>query len=119
MIEAELKAKKKHDINSYKTELDRQLGIKQGMRAYGNMSAVEKQLNKADLQAYKNYENSNKALIPGIQNQAPVGMRASGEGVPGTTNGSPKPRKDIEEKVRENTQKFQKYGATHLGQEIS
>ena len=68
MIEAELKAKKKQDVASYKTELDRQLGIKQGMRAYGNMSAVEKQLNKADLNAYKKYDPSNNALIPGIQN---------------------------------------------------
>lgn len=42
--------------------------VKQGMRAYGNMSAVEKQLNKADLNSYKHYDSKNNALIPGIQN---------------------------------------------------
>lgn len=37
------------------------------MRAYGNMSAAEKALNKDDLFAYKEYDGRNYAMIPGIQ----------------------------------------------------
>jgi murein tripeptide amidase MpaA len=37
------------------------------MRAYGNMSAAEKAMNKDDLIAYKHNINKNYALIPGIQ----------------------------------------------------
>jgi len=34
------------------------------------MSATEKQINKNDLQAYKNYDTTNYAMIPGINGQA-------------------------------------------------
>ena len=33
---------------------------------YGNMSSIEKKMNKGDLRAYKNYDNNQYALIPGI-----------------------------------------------------
>lgn len=36
------------------------------MVAYGNMSAAEKALNKDDLDAYKNYDAKNYAMIPGV-----------------------------------------------------
>lgn len=36
------------------------------MLAYGNMSAAEKHINKQDLSAYKNYDNTNFAMLPGI-----------------------------------------------------
>lgn len=34
---------------------------------YGNMSSVEKALNKNDLNAYKNYDTNQYSLIPGMQ----------------------------------------------------
>jgi len=34
---------------------------------YGNMSSIEKALNKNDLNAYKNYDNRQYSLVPGIQ----------------------------------------------------
>lgn len=33
---------------------------------HGNMSGVEKQMNKDDLSAWKNYDNKQYSLIPGI-----------------------------------------------------
>jgi len=36
---------------------------------YGNMSNVEKQLNKEDLNAWKSYDNNQYALVPGINAQ--------------------------------------------------
>lgn len=37
------------------------------MKAYGNMSQSEKQINKDDLVAYKNYDSVNYSMVPGIQ----------------------------------------------------
>ena len=37
------------------------------MMAYGNMSAAEKHINKQDLRAYKNYDNTNFSMLPGIK----------------------------------------------------
>ena len=36
---------------------------------YGNMTSVEKQMNKEDLNAWKSYDNNQYALIPGINAQ--------------------------------------------------
>jgi len=36
------------------------------MKMYGNMTSVEKQMNKDDLIAWKNYDNVQYSLIPGI-----------------------------------------------------
>lgn len=34
---------------------------------YGNMSSIEKALNKNDLNAYKNYDTGQYSLVPGMQ----------------------------------------------------
>lgn len=60
------------DKQEYKDELDRQLQNKISMKGQGNMSQLEKRLNKADLKAYKEYDGTNYSLIPGIQNQVPI-----------------------------------------------
>ena len=39
---------------------------------YGNMSSVEKALNKNDLRAYKNFDNRQFSLVPGIQHSKHV-----------------------------------------------
>ena len=39
------------------------------MRGYGNMTGVEKEMNKDDLHAYKKYDNNQYAMIPGISHQ--------------------------------------------------
>jgi hypothetical protein len=51
----------------YKEDLDRQRQVRDAMLAYGNMSQAEKQMNKSDLKAYKNYESVNYNMVPGIQ----------------------------------------------------
>jgi hypothetical protein len=33
---------------------------------YGNMSSIEKAMNRNELLAYKNYDNKNYTMIPGI-----------------------------------------------------
>jgi hypothetical protein len=38
------------------------------------MSAAEKKLNNKDLQAYKNYDHTDHAMIPGIQNTSKMGL---------------------------------------------
>jgi hypothetical protein len=50
----------------YKDMLDQQLEVKDGFKMYGNMSSVEKALNKNDLRAYKNFDNRQFSLVPGI-----------------------------------------------------
>lgn len=42
------------------------------MRAYGNMTSVEKEINKGELQAWKNYDSGQvAALVPGASNAVP------------------------------------------------
>jgi hypothetical protein len=36
------------------------------MSAFGTMTNVEKKLNRADLLAYKAYDNTNYSLVPGL-----------------------------------------------------
>jgi hypothetical protein len=36
------------------------------MRMHGNMTGVEKQMNKDDLLAWKNYDNNQYSMIPGV-----------------------------------------------------
>jgi hypothetical protein len=51
----------------YKDILDNQINFtKQMTLGYGNMTNVEKKLNKVDLQAWKHYDNNQYALIPGL-----------------------------------------------------
>ena len=39
---------------------------------HGNMTGVEKQLNKDDLLAWKNFDNNQYTLIPGVSNQKKI-----------------------------------------------
>lgn len=41
----------------YKDMLDKQLEVRNQFKMYGNMSSIEKALNKNDLNAYKNYDD--------------------------------------------------------------
>lgn len=41
----------------YKEMLDNQMNSKHYMRGLGNMTQIEKQMNKDDLIAYKNFDN--------------------------------------------------------------
>ena len=47
--------------------------VKQNFKMYGNMSSIEKALNKNDLKAYKNFDQRQFSLVPGIQHSKHVG----------------------------------------------
>jgi hypothetical protein len=60
------KSEKKVRQQKYKEMLDNQHKIRNGMKMYGNMTGMEKQMNKNDLSAFKNYDSNTYALIPGL-----------------------------------------------------
>lgn len=50
----------------YREMLDQQIKQKNQYKAYGNMTQIEKAMNKDDLKAWKNYDNTQYSLIPGV-----------------------------------------------------
>ena len=58
-------ARKKNQAN-YKKMLDQQVNVKNQFKMYGNMTSVEKALNRPDLEAYKNYDSKEYSMIPGL-----------------------------------------------------
>ncbi|CDW82191.1 UNKNOWN [Stylonychia lemnae] len=61
---------KKRRQDQYREMLDNQIKVtNQMISSYGNMTNQEKKLNRADLLAYKSYDNNQYSLIPGIQNK--------------------------------------------------
>ena len=40
----------------YRDLLDKQMEVNENQRLYGNMTSVEKAMNKQDLEAYKNFD---------------------------------------------------------------
>ena len=49
----------------YKKELDVQIQNRQALKAYGNMTSVEKEMNKDELVAYKKFDNNDLSMVPG------------------------------------------------------
>ena len=66
------------------------------MLAYGNMSAAEKRLNKRDLMAYKTYDTTNHAMVPGHKLNSEMPKRVN-EQKPAS------PKKTLDEKIKDNT----------------
>lgn len=52
-------------MNHYKDSLDQQIQSRRAMKAYGNMTNVEKEMNKDELIAYKNHDRNEVTMIPG------------------------------------------------------
>jgi hypothetical protein len=65
-VESFEKYQKKQTQNNYKDMLDSQVKNAKVRRMYGNMTGVEKSLNKDDLSAWKNYDHNTYAMIPGL-----------------------------------------------------
>uniref|UniRef100_A0A7S3J698 Uncharacterized protein n=1 Tax=Euplotes harpa TaxID=151035 RepID=A0A7S3J698_9SPIT len=57
---------KYNEKKRYREILDQQLKQSKEIRQYGNMTQVEKKLNKYDLYAYKHNDNNQYSLIPGF-----------------------------------------------------
>ena len=58
--------------------------IRGQMRAHGNMTGVEKQMNRDDLSAWKNYDNNQYSLIPGVSSNKKIPEKARGLGDSGS-----------------------------------
>jgi len=71
MEEAEL-MRKRMQKQTYKEMLDQQLAARQLIKMHGNMTEVEKRMNKDDLIAWKNFDNNQYSLIPGVSNTKKV-----------------------------------------------
>ena len=44
------------------------------MNMYGNMTSVEKAMNRAELQAYKNNDTKQYSLVPGVHHNKQISM---------------------------------------------
>lgn len=53
----------------YRDLLNTQMQYQKELRGYGNMTELEKKINRVDLMAYKNYDNKMYSLVPGINSQ--------------------------------------------------
>lgn len=56
------------------------MAIRSQMKAHGNMTGVEKQMNRDDLSAWKNYDNNQYSLIPGVSSNKRIPEKAIGLG---------------------------------------
>ena len=56
-------------VQAYKEQLDSQLRIKAAYRAAGNMTGVEKKMNKDEMRAYQKYDAKSYSMQPGMQGQ--------------------------------------------------
>lgn len=53
----------------YRDLLNTQMQYQKELRGYGNMTELEKKLNRVDLMAYKHCDNKMYSLVPGINSQ--------------------------------------------------
>ncbi len=56
------------------------------MKMHGNMTSVEKQLNKEDLHAWKVYDNNQYSMIPGVSSSKKIMDRSRIEANKGLIN---------------------------------
>jgi hypothetical protein len=64
-----IKNDKKQRQDMYRQMLNSQVQYNKGMKSFGNMTAVEKMMNRDDLKAYKVYDNNQYSMIPGVKNE--------------------------------------------------
>ena len=95
---------KQKKIN-YKAMLDNQINVRNQLQLYGNMTSVEKQINKQDLEAYKNMEVTYNSMLPGLNNamnyKAIDGSAALSSSLSKSRGGAP---------VLENMKRLDQYG---------
>ena len=58
-------------ISQYKKALDSQMTIKKKAQMYGNMTGMEKQINKDEMLAYRNHDTQPYTMIPGLNSSPP------------------------------------------------
>jgi len=90
---------KKVNQQKYKDMLDQQLEINNQFKMYGNMTSVEKAMNRHDLQAYKNYDTREYSLVPGVSHNKNSSLM-----VAANVSLSPKKKLDVESKYQDKLQ---------------
>jgi hypothetical protein len=63
-----LKDDKKKRQEMYRQMLTSQIQYNNGLKSFGNMTRVEKMMNRDDLKAYKKFDNNQYSMIPGFSN---------------------------------------------------
>jgi len=66
IVDEAIKGDKRAKQQMYRDLLNTQMQYQKELRGYGNMTELEKKLNRVDLMAYKNYDNKMYSLVPGI-----------------------------------------------------
>ncbi len=61
------KDEKKKQQQMYRNILDSQVTYNKDLKKYGNMTSVEKKMNKQDLKAFKSFDSRQYSLIAGVQ----------------------------------------------------
>lgn len=74
------KERKKQEILQYKKALDQQMNTKKKALLYGNMTGVEKQMNKDEMMAYRQKDPGAYAMIPGLNSLGNSKKLAYGHG---------------------------------------
>lgn len=98
-------------ISQYKQDLDTQIQNKKVLQAYGNMTNVEKEMNKDDLIAWKKYDNNQYSMIPGIShNKKLAEQRAPKQFSPQVTANKAKSTMLNEGKLRMQEERLAQYG---------
>ena len=69
IVEEALKGDRKAKQALYRDLLNTQMQYQKELRGYGNMTELEKKINRVDLAAYKNYDNKIYSLVPGINSE--------------------------------------------------
>lgn len=69
LIEQALNGERKAKQALYRDLLNTQIQYQKDLRGYGNMTELEKKMNRVDLAAYKNYDNKMYSLVPGINSE--------------------------------------------------
>lgn len=68
-VDQKIMDEKRMKQQMYREMLQNQIDTNTKMKTLGNMTHVEKQMNKDDLRAYKEYKNQNFSMVPGINNE--------------------------------------------------
>jgi hypothetical protein len=101
----------------YRQDLDQQMNARNYLMGQGNMTAIEKQMNRDELNAYKAFDNStNFAMVPGVsQIKRNAGSLTPGKEVSHLDPETVAKKKLGVESIRKNYERMAKFGLQNMG----
>lgn len=114
MNQYEAFAKKKNAMN-YKQMLDQQVNLKNQFKMYGNMSSVEKAMNRGELHAYKNYDQNQYSMVPGVSSTKAIPGLMNSPGIQKAAQSPPKKAKDFESDFKKKQDVLAQLGYNNQG----